>query len=90
MKTVIKADNDPDFVIDEDVIDFLNAQKVDYRLCTSCGGAILLPTKVKPHKPSDYEIAVGTNKLYISRVQARYVKKINKSMINPYFEYCAI
>lgn len=86
----MKTDNDPGFEIDEDVKDFLNAQKVDYRLCTSCGGAILLPTKVKPHKPSDYEINIGANKLYISRVQARYIKSINKSMINPYFNYCAI
>ncbi|MCK5659853.1 MAG: hypothetical protein KAH86_00735 [Methanosarcinales archaeon] len=86
----MKTDNDSGFEIDEDVKDFLNAQKVDYRLCTSCGGAILLPTKVKPHKPSDYKIDIGTNKLYVSKVQARYIKNINKSMINPYFNYCAI
>ena len=87
---MIKTDNDSGFEVDEDVMDFLHAQKVDYRLCTSCGGAILLPTKIKPRKSSDYEIDIGPNKLYISRVQARYIKKINKSMINPYFDYCAI
>ena len=67
--------------IDEELVDFLKQQKEDFRICTSCFGAELLPVSVKRPKISDFKVRIGKNILYISRVQARYIKRVDKSML---------
>jgi len=69
------------FQISESVISLIKNQKRDYRVCTSCGGAILLPTAIKRPKPNDIKIPVGENYLYVSATQARYIDVIDDSMI---------
>lgn len=72
------------FNISETIVRFIKEQKRDYRVCTSCGGAILLPTAIKRPKPNDIKIPVGENFLYISATQARYIHIIDDSMLMTY------
>ncbi|HMK47019.1 MAG TPA: hypothetical protein VK436_10380 [Methanocella sp.] len=73
-----------EFHISESIIRLIKNQKRDYRVCTSCGGAILLPTAIKRPKPSDIKIPVGDNYLYVSATQARYIDVIDDSMLMSY------
>lgn len=41
----------------------------DYRVCTSCGGPIIIPLDYCSKKNSDIAIKVGDNILYVSRIQ---------------------
>jgi hypothetical protein len=70
-----------EFQISESIIQLIKNQKRDYRVCTSCGGAILLPTAIKRPKPNDIKIPVGENYLYVSATQARYIDVIDDSML---------
>ena len=70
-----------EFQISESIIKLIKNQKRDYRVCTSCGGAILLPTAIKRPKPNDIKIPVGENYLYVSATQARYIDVIDDSML---------
>lgn len=75
--------NDPEtnITVEPDLEEFILNNDKDFRLSTTCGGPILIPTSLKPPKPSDIKIDIGENTLYISRVQSRYVSHLNKSMI---------
>ncbi len=72
------------FLITPEVIKFINEQKRDYRVCTSCGGPILLPTAIKKPKPNDIKVPVGDHTLYISATQARYIDTIDDTMLMTY------
>jgi len=67
--------------IDDDIVEFIKQQGMDYRVSTTCSGAMILPTSYKPPKPSDLRVDVDGHRLYISRVQAQYIDKIDKSML---------
>lgn len=73
-----------EFQISESIIALIKNQKRDYRVCTSCGGAILLPVAIKRPKPNDIKIPVGDNYLYVSATQARYIDVIDDSMLMSY------
>jgi hypothetical protein len=70
--------------ISDKIVSFIKEQKRDYRVCTSCGGAILLPTAIKRPKPNDLKIPVGDHFLYVSATQARYIEEIDDSMLMTY------
>ena len=70
----------------DDVRSYILQRKRNFRICTSCGGPILLPTSVKPPKPTDLQVPVGDYTIYISKYQARYVDVIHRSMIPLFFE----
>jgi hypothetical protein len=72
------------FLITPEVIKFINEQKRDYRVCTSCGGPVLLPTAIKKPKPNDIKVPVGDQTLYISATQARYIDTIDDTMLMTY------
>ncbi len=67
------------------VLDYIEKRDCDFRICTSCGGPILLPTRVKPPKKSDVLLKAGTHTIYISIHQARFLHDIRVDMI-PFFE----
>ncbi len=67
--------------IDDDVVEFIKTQAEDYRVCTSCFGAEILPVTMKAPKLSDFRVRIGPNILYISKVQANYITKIDRSML---------
>jgi hypothetical protein len=71
--------------ITPDVLDYITLRDCDFRVCTSCGGPILLPVRVKPPKRSDLLIKAGSHTVYISIHQARYLHAISRDMI-PFFE----
>lgn len=72
---------DKDIEIDEDIVEFIKKQGRDYRVSTTCSGAMILPTSYKPPKPSDLRVDVDGHRLYISRVQAQYINKIDITML---------
>ena len=69
------------FIIDSDVESLILKSKKDFRLCTTCGGPLLVPTELKPSKPSDIRIKIGDSILYVSKIQARFTRRIDKFML---------
>jgi len=69
------------FRISETVANYIKENKRDYRLCTSCGGPVIMPITIKKPKPNDIKLQVGDNFLYISATQAPYIDIIDDSML---------
>jgi len=67
--------------VTDEVRRYVAHRRHDMRVCTSCGGAILLPISIHPPKPSDLRIRVGDWTVYVSRFQARYHTTIHGGMI---------
>ncbi|PKL65030.1 MAG: hypothetical protein CVV32_05625 [Methanomicrobiales archaeon HGW-Methanomicrobiales-3] len=72
-------------IIAPEVIEYINKRNCDFRICTSCGGPILLSTRVKPPKRSDLLVKAGNHTIYISIHQARFLHSIRMEMI-PFFD----
>ena len=68
-----------------EVIDYINKRDCDFRICTSCGGPILLPTRIKPPKKTDLLLRAGNHMIYISVHQVRFLHSIQMEMI-PFFD----
>jgi len=68
-----------------EVIEYINRRDCDFRICTSCGGPILLPTRVKPPKKTDLLLKAGDHTVYVSIHQARFLHTIHLEMI-PFFD----
>ncbi|UCE37583.1 MAG: hypothetical protein JSW00_19375 [Thermoplasmata archaeon] len=69
--------------IDPEIIEYIKEHNQDFRVCTSCFGSEILPIWMKQPKPSDVTTKVGENTLYISRVQASYINRVDRSMLRP-------
>jgi hypothetical protein len=67
--------------VDPEVIDYIRRTGKDYRVSTDCSGPVILPVDLKSPKESDLRIKVGSNTLYISRVQARYLDRVTMDML---------
>ncbi len=74
----------PAFSIDEKVRAYIRKSGQDFRLSTSSDGPVLLPLEETSPKPSDMKILVGSNILYVSKLQAKYIKKIDWPMVERY------
>lgn len=68
-----------------EVIEYINKRDCDFRICTSCGGPILLPIRVKAPKKTDLLLKAGNHMIYVSVHQARFLHSIRLDMI-PFFE----
>ncbi len=68
-----------------EVLAYISKRDCDFRICTSCGGPILLPIRVKPPKKTDLLLKAGTHTIYVSIHQARFLNSIHMDMI-PFFE----
>jgi len=66
-------------------MDYIEERDCDFRICTSCGGPILLPVNIKPPKKSDVLLQAASHTIYISIHQARFLDAIRADMI-PFFE----
>jgi len=73
-----------EFEVTDDVVAYVTERKTDFRICTSCGGPVLLPISVKPPKPTDIEVPAGDRTIFVSIYQARYLTTIHRGMI-PFF-----
>ncbi|AKB52703.1 hypothetical protein MSBRW_3450 [Methanosarcina barkeri str. Wiesmoor] len=71
----------PSFTIDEKVRAYIRKSGQDFRLCTSPRGPVLLPIGTAESKPSDLKILIGSNILYVSKLQAKYIKKVDWPMV---------
>jgi hypothetical protein len=71
----------PDFTIDEKVRAYIRKSGQDFRLSTSPEGPVLLPLGDDSPKASDLKILIGSSILYISKLQAKYIKKVDWSMV---------
>ncbi|MDI9633521.1 MAG: hypothetical protein QFX32_05620 [Methanolinea sp.] len=67
--------------VTEDVADYVERRGCDFRVCTSCGGPILLPVTIKPPKPTDIPVRVRERTIFVSVHQARYIHAIHRGMI---------
>jgi len=72
--------------VTDEVLQYINKRKCDFRICTSCGGPILLPITMKTPKPNDFQIKAGDYTIYISVHQVRYLHSIDMSMVPFFFE----
>ena len=71
----------PAFAIDEKVRAYIRKSGQDFRLSTSPEGPVLLPLGSNYPKPSDLKILIDSNVLYVSKLQAKYIKKIDWPMV---------
>ena len=71
----------------DEVRQYVLDKKRNFRICTSCGGPILLSTSVKPPKSTDLEIYVDDYIIYVSMYQARFMDTINMDMIPQYCDF---
>jgi len=72
--------------IQPDVIQYIQKRDCDFRICTSCGGPILLPVQMKPPKSTDLQIAAGDYTIFVSIHQARYLHSIHMGMVPFFFD----
>jgi hypothetical protein len=74
----------PSFSIDEKVRAYIRKRGQDFRVCTSPEGPVLLPIGTAEPKPSDLKILIGSNVLYVSKLQAKYIKKVEWAMVEKF------
>jgi hypothetical protein len=67
--------------VTEDVIEYINKRKSDFRISTSCGGPILLPVIIKPPKKTDIPVPAGDYVIFVSIHQAQYLSTIHMGMV---------
>jgi len=77
----------PSFAIDEKVRAYIRKSGQDFRLSTSTEGPVLLTLNYTSPKSSDLKILIGNNVLYISKTQAKYIKKIDWSMVERFLNF---
>ncbi len=68
--------------IDDNVKEYIKKQKKDFRVCTSCSGASLVPVEWSHPKETDIKIKIENQTLYISAVQARWIRRIDLKMLD--------
>jgi len=74
-----------EITIAPEVLDYIRKRDCDFRICTSCGGPILLPVRVKPPKKTDLLLKAGDHTIYVSVHQVRFLNSIHLDMI-PFFD----
>jgi hypothetical protein len=67
--------------VDEAVATYIKEQRKDFRVTTTCSGALVLPTSISPPKETDVAIRIGDNTLYVSIYQARWIKRVDRRML---------
>ena len=76
---------DGEVIVTPEVIEYINRRNCDFRICTSCGGPVLLPVRIKPPKRSDLLLKAGNHTIYVSIHQARFLHSIHMEMV-PFFD----
>jgi hypothetical protein len=67
--------------ISPEMEEYIRARSTDMRVATTCEGPLIFSIKVSPPKATDQVILVGDRKVYISSLQAQYIKVINERML---------
>jgi hypothetical protein len=61
--------------------EYIRARSTDMRVATTCEGPLIFSIKTSPPKATDHTISIGERKIYISAVQAPYIKAIDEKML---------
>jgi hypothetical protein len=61
--------------------DYIRARSTDLRVATTCEGPLMFSIRISPPKATDHVIAVGERRVYVSAVQAPYLKVIDSRML---------
>ena len=69
------------FKITAEMEEYIRARSTDLRVATTCEGPLMFSVRISPPKATDQVILVGDRKVYISAVQAPYIKAIDDKML---------
>jgi hypothetical protein len=61
--------------------EYICARSTDLRVATTCEGPLIFSVRTSPPKETDHIITVGERKVYVSAVQAPYIKAIDTCML---------
>jgi hypothetical protein len=61
--------------------DYIRTRSTDLRVATTCEGPLMFSVRISPPKATDHVIVVGERRIYISAVQAPYIKVIDARML---------
>ena len=67
--------------VDPEMEEYIRSRSTDLRVATTCEGPLIFSVRISPPKPTDIVLAVGDKKVYVSAVQAPYIKSINAKML---------
>jgi len=69
------------FKITQEMKEYIRARSTDLRVATTCEGPLMFSIRISPPKATDHVIMVGERKVYVSAVQAPYIKAIDGKML---------
>jgi len=78
---MVMPSNSASIKVDPEMVDYIKARSSDLRVATTCEGPLIFPVRISPPKPTDLVIEVGERRVYVSLVQARFIKTINSGML---------
>jgi hypothetical protein len=61
--------------------EYIRARSTDLRVATTCEGPLMFSIRISPPKATDHVIVVGERKVYVSVVQAPYIRAIDTRML---------
>ena len=61
--------------------EYISARSTDLRVATTCEGPLMFSIRISPPKATDHVIVVGDRKVYVSAVQAPYIKAIDARLL---------
>jgi len=61
--------------------EYILARSTDLRVATTCEGPLMFSIRISPPKATDHVILVGERKVYVSAVQAPYIKAIDARLL---------
>ena len=67
--------------ITPEMVEYISARSTDLRVATTCEGPVMFSVRTSPPKANDHVILVGNRKVYVSSVQAPYIKEIDARML---------
>ena len=78
---MVMSEKTPPFKITPEMEEYIRARSTDLRVATTCEGPLLFSIRISPPKPTDRILTVGGRKVYVSAIQAPYIKAIDASML---------
>jgi len=61
--------------------EYIRARSTDLRVATTCEGPLMFSVRISPPKETDHVIVLGERRVYVSAVQAPYLKVIDAGML---------
>ena len=61
--------------------EYIRARSTDLHVATTCEGPLMFSVRISPPKETDHVIVLGERRVYVSAVQAPYLKVIDAGML---------